>query len=94
MYLSEWVQQATQLKEWFKFRKMIVINPFEQLAVVGSVGTFGPADWLQKQFGGSPEVMASGKIWSPQTRGRVLLFFVNDIVGNVELGPRSLKFGA
>lgn len=90
LYLPSWSSSHAQLKPWYQFRKMVVINPAEQLAVVGVVGDAGPAMWVQKQFGGSPEVIREGKIWSPQSRGRVLLFFVDDPLDQVPLGPISL----
>jgi hypothetical protein len=69
---------------------MIVINPAERLAVVGVVGDAGPAMWVKKQFGGSPEVIREGKIWSPKSRGKVILLFVNDPEDKVPLGPINL----
>lgn len=91
MYLPDWNSRHAELKPWYKFRKMIVINPAERVAVVGVVGDAGPAMWVQKQFGGSPEVIREGKIWSPATKGRVLLLFVNDPDDEVQLGPISLE---
>lgn len=92
MYLPQWNQQHPSLKEWYKFRKMIVINPAEQTAVVGVVGDAGPAAWVKKQFGGSPEVIREAKIWSPKSKGRVLLFFVEDPSDTIPLGPISLEY--
>ncbi|HEX9817392.1 MAG TPA: hypothetical protein VGA89_00630 [Patescibacteria group bacterium] len=92
MYLPGWSQQYQTLKPWYKFRKMIVINPAEEVAVVGVVGDAGPAMWVKKQFGGSPEVIREGKIWSPKTHGKVLLFFVADPENKVPLGPFNLKW--
>lgn len=94
LYLSDWNQNYDELKPWYKFRKMIVFNPAEQIAVVGVVGDAGPALWVKKQFGGSPEVMQQGKIWSPQAKGRVLLFFINDPEDRVPLGPINLNWQA
>ncbi len=91
MYLSDWNSNHAELKPWYKFRKMIAINPAEQLAVVGVVGDAGPAMWVKKQFGGSPEIIREGKIWSPKTRGRVLLLFVNDPNDEVPLGVINLN---
>jgi hypothetical protein len=93
MYLPNWNQSYQTLKPWYKFRKMIVINPAEEMAVVGVVGDAGPAQWVKKQFGGSPEVIREGKIWSPKTHGKILLFFVDDPQDNVPLGPLDLKWG-
>ena len=91
LYLPAWNRQYQTLKPWYKFRKMIVINPAEKKAVVGIVGDAGPAAWVQKQFGGSPEVIREGKIWSPKSRGRVLLLFVDDPENEVPLGTIDLE---
>ncbi len=93
LYLPEWNTQYQALKPWYKFRKMVVINPAENKAVVGVVGDAGPAAWVQKQFGGSPEVIREGKIWSPKARGRVMLFFVDDPNDKIPLGPIDLEYG-
>jgi arsenate reductase-like glutaredoxin family protein len=92
LYLPDWNENYQQLKPWYKFRKMIVINPAEQKAVVGVVGDAGPALWVKKQFGGSPEVIRQAKIWSPKTKGRVLLFFVDDPNNEVPLGVINLDW--
>ncbi len=90
LYLPDWNSNYQELKPWYKFRKMIVINPAERLAVVGVVGDAGPAMWVKKQFGGSPEVIREGKIWSPKSRGKVILLFVDDPKDKVPLGPINL----
>lgn len=92
MYLPTWNSEYPTLKPWYKFRKMIVFNPVEKLAVVGVVGDAGPAMWVQKQFGGSPEVIREGKIWSPASKGKVMLLFVDDPEDQVPLGPINLDF--
>jgi hypothetical protein len=92
MYLPEWGQDYQKLKPWYKFRKMIVINPAEQVAVVGVVADAGPSMWVKKQFGGSPEVIREGSIWSPNSKGKVMILFVDDEENHVPLGPISLDF--
>lgn len=92
LYLPHWSSEYPTLKSWYKFRKMIVINPAEKIAVVGVVGDAGPASWVQKQFGGSPEVIREGKIWSHKSRGRVLLLFIDDPDDEVPLGSINLEF--
>lgn len=91
LYLPTWNRDWSTLKPWYKFRKMIVINPAEQIAVVGVVGDAGPALWVGKQYGGSPEIIREGKIWSNKTRGKILLLFVDDPEDKVPLGPINLN---
>lgn len=91
LYLEDWNTNYQELKPWYKFRKMIAINPADGLAVVGVVGDAGPAQWVQKQFGGSPEVIRETKIWSPAAQGRVILLFVDDPTDEVPLGVIDLN---
>ncbi len=91
LYLPNWNTDHPYLKEWYKFRKMVVVNPAEKVAVVGVVGDAGPALWVKKQFGGSPEVIREGRIWSKASRGRVLLYFVDDPANQIPLGPINLE---
>lgn len=92
LYLPDWNENHKDLKPWYKFRKMIVFNPAESMAVVGVVGDAGPAQWVQKQFGGSPEVIREGKLWSAKSRGKVLLWFVDDPEDKIPLGPLNLSW--
>jgi hypothetical protein len=89
-FLPEWSKDRQHCKEWLKYRKMIVINPYARKAIVGVVGDIGPTNWLQEQFGGSPEVIREGEIWSLDSQGRVLLLFVHDLEDKVKLGPIDL----
>jgi len=92
LYLPDWNQNHKDLKPWYKFRKMIVVNPSEQVAVVGVVGDAGPSKWVQKQFGGSPEIIREGKIWTPKTKGHILMFFVDDPNDEIPLGVIDLSW--
>lgn len=89
-HLPDWNIQYQTLKPWFKHRKMVMINPQEKLAVVGVVGAIGPNTPARKQFGGSPEVIREGKVWSPLSQGRVLMLFVDDDSDQVPLGVYQL----
>lgn len=91
LYLPEWNQNHEELKPWYKYRKMIAINPADGMAAVGVVGDAGPAQWVGKQFGGSPEIIKDAKIWSKEARGRVILFFVDDPEDKVPLGIVDLN---
>jgi hypothetical protein len=86
-YLPNWSSHYTDMKKWYKFRKAIVINPVERIAVVCSIGDIGPSTYTRQQFGGSPELIHTGKIWSPKSSGKVLVLFVDDPDNSVSLGP-------
>lgn len=92
MYLPNWPEAHQELKPWYKYRKMIAINPAEQMAVVAVIADAGPAMWVKKQFGGSPEVIREAKIWSPKSKGKILLLFVDDEENRIPLGPIALDF--
>lgn len=87
LYLSDWNTRTAYLSNWYKYRKVLVINPANGKTIVGDVADAGPADWTGKHFGGSPEVMAYlGLNVGPQ-KGPVVLFFVDDPDNAIPLGP-------
>lgn len=90
LYLPDWNKRLRYLVNWYKFRKIIVVNPDNGRAVVAVVGDAGPAAWTGKHFGGSPEVMheLGGKRYK---KGRVMLLFVDDPQNIVPLGPVDYK---
>lgn len=86
LYLPDWNKRWKYLKDWYKWRKVIVVDTESGNAVVAVVGDAGPAAWTGKHFGGSPEVMNS--LGGPSyKKGRVLLFFVDDPENKIPLGP-------
>lgn len=86
MYLPDWEARLKYLRDWYKWRKVIVVNPKNGNAVVAVVGDAGPAAWTGKHFGGSPEVM--NVLGGPKyKKGEVILFFVDDPENQVPLGP-------
>lgn len=87
MYLPNWNQDHKTLKEWFKFRKVLVVNPTTGKSVVAVIGDAGPAAWTGKHFGGSPEIMDYLRPFENKNNGAVLLFFVDDVENPVALGP-------
>ncbi len=84
--LPEWRTNSQALKSWYKYRKVVIINPMNERAVVASVGDVGPGDWMQHQFGASPEVIRQLEVWDLKSQGRVFVFFVNDPEEKVPLG--------
>ena len=80
-----------QLKEWFKFRKVVVLNPLQERGITAVIGDCGPAGSFA-QFTGSPEIMRHGQIWSPAAQGHVMVLFVNDPMNKLPLGPFSLSY--
>ncbi len=73
--------------EFFKYRKMLVVNPQNGRAVVADIADAGPAVWTGKQLGGSPEVMHHLERVDGKSKGGVLYFFIDDPEDKVPLGP-------
>ena len=86
LYLPDWARRQPYLRDWYKFRKVLIVNTINGNAVVADIADSGPAAWTGKQFGGSPEVMnyLGG---SRYKKGPVLVFFVDDPENKVPLGP-------
>lgn len=87
LYLPEWYTQTKELSEWYKHRKVMVVNVETGQACVAVVADAGPAAWTGKQFGGSPEVMKELDLHLGPRKGKVLLLFVDDPANKVPLGP-------
>lgn len=80
-------ERVGEYRDFFKFRKMLVVNPKTGQAVVAVIGDAGPAEWTGKHLGGSPEVMHyTGYAGGPR-KGAVLYFFIDDPNNTVPLGP-------
>lgn len=92
LYLSDWNTRQPHLKNWYKHRKVMIVNTKNGQAVVAAIADSGPAAWTGKHFGGSPEVMLhlGGDRY---TKGEVLIFFVDDPNNKVPLGPVEYKEG-
>lgn len=75
---------------FFKFRKMLVVNPNNGKALVADIGDSGPSEWTGKQLGGSPEVMHYLERYDGAQKGGVLYYFIDDPTDSIPLGPISL----
>lgn len=82
-----WEEKTKELYEFFKYRKMIVINPDNGKAMVVVIGDAGPSPWTGKHLGGSPEVMKYLERVDGAAKGPVLYFFIDDPDDKVPLGP-------
>lgn len=87
LYLPQWGQNTKFLSDWYRYRKMLVVNVENGQAVVAVVGDAGPAAWTGKQFGGSPEVMRALDLTGKKSKGKVLMLFVDDPKNQVPVGP-------
>lgn len=86
LYLPDWNRRQPHLKNWYKYRKVLIVNTENGKAVVAAVADSGPAAWTGKQFGGSPEV--TDYLGGPKyKKGPVVVFFVDDPYNKVPLGP-------
>lgn len=86
LYLPDWNTRQPYLRNWYKYRKVLIVNTVNGNAVVADIADSGPAAWTGKQFGGSPEVM--NYLGGPRyKKGAVLVFFVDDPENKVPLGP-------
>ncbi len=65
------------LREWYKYRKVLVVNPDNGKTIVAVIADAGPAAFTGKHFGGSPEVMAYLGFNVGMQKGPVVLFFVD-----------------
>lgn len=87
LYLPDWNSRLSYLHKWYKYRKVLVVNPINGKTIVCDVADSGPAEWTGKHFGGSPEVMAYLELNVGKQKGPVLLFFVDDKDNAIPLGP-------
>lgn len=86
LYLPDWNTRQPYLRDWYKYRKVLMVNTKNGNAVVAAIADSGPAAWTGKHFGGSPEVMEY--LGGPRyKKGPVITFFVDDPENKVPLGP-------
>lgn len=88
---SGFAENFARYRDFFKFRKMLVVNPKTGQAVVAVIGDAGPAEWTGKHLGGSPEVMDMVGLATGPRKGPVLYFFIDDPENKVPLGPVSVR---
>jgi hypothetical protein len=84
-------ENPQKFKDFFKYRKMVVVNPQTGQAVVTDIADAGPAEFTGKHLGGSPEVMEAVGLAKGPRKGAVLYFFIDDPSDTIPLGPIAPK---
>lgn len=84
-------ENVGKYRDFFRYRKMLVINPKTGQTVVTVIGDAGPAEWTGKHLGGSPEVMHYLGLAKIARKGPVLYFFIDDPEDKIPLGPIIIK---
>ena len=58
LYLPNWLTETKKLADWYKFRKMVVVNPANGKVIITAVADAGPSKmdgetlwWLTRSFG-------------------------------------------
>lgn len=76
------------VKEWFRHRKMALVNPATGKVVIGALEDAGPEVWTGRSFGGSPEVMEA--LGFGGGGSQAYMFFVDDSGDKIPLGSFGL----
>ncbi len=84
-------ERVAEYRDFYKFRKMVLVNPQTGQTVITDIGDAGPAEWTGKHLGGSPEVMQELGLAGGPRKGAVLYFFVDDRENKLPLGPVHLQ---
>lgn len=87
LYLPNWKTDTARLVQWYKYRRVVVVNPANGKTIVAAVADAGPSDFTGKKFGGSPELMAYLGINYGMQNHPVVLFFLDDPQKKVPFGP-------
>lgn len=85
-----WNERVGEYGIFYKYRKMLVVNPENGKAIVADIADAGPAPFTEKHLGGSPEVMRYLERVDGAQKGPVLYFFVDESDNSIKLGPVTL----
>lgn len=83
-------ENVASYRDFYKYRKMLLVNPKTGQAVIADIADAGPAQWTGKQLGGSPEVMEAIGLAQGPRKGAVLYFFIDDPGDTIPLGPTKM----
>lgn len=84
-------ENFAKYRDFFKYKKMLVVNPQTGQSVVADIADAGPAEFTGKHLGGSPEVMDILGLAGGPRKGAVLYLFIDDPKDQIPLGPISVK---
>jgi hypothetical protein len=73
-----YMDHVKEFNAFFKYRKVLVVNPQNGKAIVADIADAGPSPWTGKHLGGSPAVMKYLERVDGAQKGPVLYFFVDD----------------
>jgi len=79
--------RVSEYRDFYKYRKMLIVNPNNGKAIVVEIADAGPGEWTGKHLGGSPEVMHYLERVDGSLKGPVLYFFIDDPDDKIKLGP-------
>ncbi len=80
-------QHVSEYRDFFKYKKVLVVNPKTGQSVVTDIADAGPGPSTGKHLGGSPEVMHFIGLGEGPRKGAVLYFFIDDPNDTIPLGP-------
>lgn len=89
--VSGYAENVSKFRDFFKYRKMLIVNPNTGQAVIAVIADAGPASWTGKHLGGSPEVMDVLGLADGPRKGAVLYFFIDDPEDKIPLGPIKVQ---
>lgn len=84
-------ENVRDFSKFFRYRKVLVVNPENGKAMIVVVGDAGPGKSTGKHLGGSPEVMNYLERQDGRAKGPVLYFFIDDPDNNYPLGPVAIQ---
>lgn len=84
-------ERVREYRDFYKYRKMLLVNPKTGQAVVADIADAGPAEFTGKHLGGSPEVMHELGVATGPRKGAVLYYFLDDPDDKIPLGPVKIS---
>lgn len=84
---KDFSSRFVEYRDFYKYRKMLVVNPHNGRAIVADIADAGPGESTGKHLGGSPEIMHYLERFDGAQKGPVLYFFIDDPDDKIKLGP-------